>query len=238
MGRRALSAERRTLEKEKRDMKIYVILESDVSPNALRSSYNPDSLYLSRTPGQTNMSHEDREKGWLGTTGANDAYALGVVDTDEEGWLDALREMVGNDFRWDARAVQEWAATDPAGYDEYDDQDLALDPISAVRSEGAHWDEESEDGGYWPEPNETWTFIAVLETDGEEVEGVDGQTCKWADEVLTAAGIEHDYQRHETYNSGTSGVDWEIVAVREADWDRAVDALTAAGIVDTANRSA
>jgi hypothetical protein len=55
--------------------RYYLILSS---PTMIRSG--GDSYYLSRRPGRTNMSHEPKVHGWLGTTNDIAAYAQGAVE--------------------------------------------------------------------------------------------------------------------------------------------------------------
>jgi len=211
-------------------MKIYVIRESDVSPDALRSSWNPDRIVLARQPGRTNLNDQERDEGWLGTTGEVDRYALGTIDTDAPNWEQALAELVGPDYRVDTQALAEWVAGD---------EDEAVDivtPVSVVTTEAATRDEEDYEE-YWPTPREGWAFIATYGPEGDQVEGItagdvwpyiETTACEWAGAVLDAAGIPCEVETHQTYDTTTSGIDWAYVAVREEDRARAIAAIQAA----------
>jgi hypothetical protein len=212
-------------------MKLYLIAESDVSPNALRSTYNPDEVYVSKTPGETNMSHEPLERGWLGTTNDNDARALGVVDTDDPDWVDQLRNLALEGYDFDEAELREWIT-------QGDEGDLALTASSHRISEGLTWDEESDDGDYWPSGRPGWVTLGTYDNDngdlleevpsGASIPDDSDSWSEWGAAVLEAAGIPCDYQTHETHNRGTDGVDWEVLAVRESDEDRAREAIRAA----------
>jgi len=84
-------------------MKIYLLAEEDLS--ALRSTWNPPRVYLSKQPGRANMSGQIRETGWLGTTGHSHRLAPGAVDTDTPDWSDRLRQLLPDDFQLDQAAL-------------------------------------------------------------------------------------------------------------------------------------
>lgn len=65
----------------------YPIVVEDVSADAMRSGLPNEWVEIISQPGRTNLSHEERTDGWLGTT--NDVYecAIGEFET-----LEAARE--------------------------------------------------------------------------------------------------------------------------------------------------
>ena len=61
----------------------YLIGTTNVSPNAVRSGYSTEYHHLADQPGRTNMSNEERLRGWLGTTNDIQEYAYGYVEVIE-----------------------------------------------------------------------------------------------------------------------------------------------------------
>ncbi len=68
--------------------KFYLISEEDVSPNKKDSSGNwkgdTETMYITTEPGETNMSHQIKTEGWLGTTNDFSRNAYGEFDTLED----------------------------------------------------------------------------------------------------------------------------------------------------------
>lgn len=129
---------------------MYYILESDyVGPNRDKHELETPTYYVSPTPGKTNLSHEERSDGWLGTT--NDWYAAahgeyetvdGVLGffrklgmTDEE--AAELREALENEppEKWLVYCPPKWEGSD----------EVAKICWSAYRPN--LWDQEEKDEG-------------------------------------------------------------------------------------------
>jgi hypothetical protein len=222
-------------------MELYVHTSEDVSPNALRSTWNPTRVYISKQAQRTNMSHEQRTEGWLGTTCDSDAYALGVVDTDSDDWLADLDALLPDDVSVDREELEVWISEDQAPDSGNSDFECDLDTTSGSRS--CTWVEGADDEDYWPTPRDGWTMIACYAQDNDveclsreqqnELEraydassGVDA-----AEKIMELLSIDHDQQDHETYDSGTCGTDWAFLCVQDDDVEDAQNALQLAAIL-------
>jgi len=215
-------------------MELYPYLRSDVSPNALRSTWNPDRAYIGREPQRTNMSHEERIEGWCGTTSDISVTALGVVDTDDEGWFDALIELLPDGITVDREDLESWMDDDD-DEDEDEDEDFECGIDTSNVSRSCTWDE-ADDEGYWPTPQDGWTMIAGydqedriydLSADEDRVLTRANDCCSpvAAAKILDIVGPDYDYVEHETYDSGTCGTDWAYTLVREDDEEDALRVL-------------
>ena len=109
--------------------KFYLIRSEYVGPNTDQHRYDGKAFFVQTEPGRTNMSHEIKIEGWLGTT--NDWYecAYGVFDSIEEAQKEAERilrpeyELKNYDeydewYERDETYVMKWAIM-PKGINEF-----------------------------------------------------------------------------------------------------------------------
>jgi len=71
-------------------VELFLIRSNNVSPNAIRSEFNPSEFRLTPFVGRTNMSNEPRVEGWLGTTNDINETAICAIDTDKPDWYKVL----------------------------------------------------------------------------------------------------------------------------------------------------
>lgn len=114
----------------------YVILNNYVGPN--RSEHR-DYYAITSTPQRTNMSHEERIEGWLGTTNDWSVQAMGEFET-----IDAAREAITGH---NENARQNWRTSGVDDPDQHDEITLEVWPV-ADTFDGAlitvDWDDPSE----------------------------------------------------------------------------------------------
>jgi hypothetical protein len=215
---------------------VYPYTVGDVSPNALRSTHNPDSVYLGRKPQRGNMgNHPEIVEGWCGTSSDSDVHSLGEFDLDEPADFDRLEERLGGEsIVFDRASILEWFD------EEIDDDDTSyLFPQDGKCESAAFtWDENSEEF-YGLAVRDGWSIVAGSDSENdveclnreEERALTDGDIIDRVEEILRAAGIDYDRQDHDTYSSSTNGRDWAYIAVRDADKPAAESAIRAATVV-------
>lgn len=206
-------------------MKIYAYYIQDVSPDALRSSTITGAYSLGRTPCKTNLSHQEREHGWCGTTNDRSMTALGVVDLDADDAQDAIVRMLDDDAAIvDMDAIRNWAESDDA-------EDYSVPLNTEQVSESATWDAESDDN-WWPVPRDGWANVYAEDNATAVVDGLniapDREVVRGA---LDAAGIRYDDCGWENYDAGGYSCA-RAINVRSADYDRAVAAICAAAVIE------
>lgn len=120
------------------------------------------------------------------------------------------------------------------------DDDYEVDQETLCTSHGFTWDESPDSNNYYPEPREGWTVLAsydseddIVDLDKTQRNALESATSTHSgvgavEAVLDAAEIYYDSQTHDTYNSGSCGTDWAIVAVQDEDTDQATNAIKAA----------
>jgi hypothetical protein len=212
-------------------MLLYPYTVSDVSPNAMRSTWNPDRAYIGRKPQLTNMSHEPRIEGWCGTTSDSSIHALGEFDTDDEDWFEDLQRAFGDEVNLDKEDIEQWMAAegviDPETGEPDPDFECDLDTSAGSRS--CTWDEGDDSENWYPTPRDGWEILATYDNNYNEIEfltkqqhdrfinEVDGCLVNAAAKVLDIIDLDYDQVDHETYNSGTCGTDWAVLGVHEDD---------------------
>jgi len=206
---------------------VYLWTAENRSPDALRSTWNPPILYLSREPQLGNSGdYPEIVDGWLGQTNDCDRSALGEFDLDDAESVAALAEACEEyPIRFNIDQIREWF-TSGVGWNESDDDysddgdtDYCFPLDGRQHTKSLSWDERDEEF-YGIRIRDGWVIVAGWDqANGEDVECLS--------KILDSAGIKYDLVTHATYSSNTNGVDWEYVLVRTDDRDTANAAIRA-----------
>jgi DNA-directed RNA polymerase subunit RPC12/RpoP len=170
---------------------------------------NRDHYMIRRSPGQTNMSHEECIDGWLGQTGDWSATAIGELGT-----LDEAREACEQHEGSELRAIWQGSGLN----DEDPDVVLALVPLNIHSGHllAVDWDGEDPDGGLdYPE--------VTLRNEAEWLYSGDTNTSEFNDAWDVAAGAigaEHpgNFDVREDIIAHLEATGWEVEQASHGDF--------------------
>ena len=218
----------------------YLISRDDMTPDHLRCGTCADALRVSRTPGETNSSHEERTEGWLGQTNNWSETALGEFD-DFRALCDAIARSGFPEF--DVEKLRNWCDSEPG---DEDDDDFEIGP--ECRAElvisglcGSIHLRPSAFGGYniygsYDVPAIGWSvFASYGDPYGwhlcpDAIPLQDQRYWEIADiaSALNIAGVDYDRLHHEEGSSSDDCWSFGIICVRMEHLDAANATIAAA----------
>ncbi len=210
---------------------VYLISRSDMTPDHLRGGTCADVLIVSRKPGRTNMSDEERTEGWLGQTNDTNCNAHGEYSDFDE----LVGDICHLGFSGvDQDALRDWVSSGEG--EEYAIGPDCADPLEISGPSGRIILPPCADGGYsmdgeYSVPVAGWVEIAsygdptgwIVRPD--EADELDMDEIA---EALDAAGVQYDRLAHAEGTTSTDSWAIDIICVLENDVAAANAAIQAA----------